>query len=147
MGDEHVLSDPQTTTLLEVAGDELGCAGRDRRAQDQRVAGAQQRQQIVDGRAHLAQVAFHVGEGWCADRDHDVVGLGRVNCPLGQLEPAGLDDPLEQFLGARLVERHPTCADRFEHRRVVVDAEHAHATVGEAQGKRQAHPPEADDGD
>ena len=43
VGDEHVLADPQVAALLDVAGDELGRARGDRRAQDQRVAGAQER--------------------------------------------------------------------------------------------------------
>ena len=53
VGDEHVLADSQPAPLLHVAGDELGRPGRDRRAQDQGVAGAQQRQQVVDRGAHL----------------------------------------------------------------------------------------------
>ena len=35
VGDEHVLADPQAAALLDVAGDEVGRAWRDRRSQDQ----------------------------------------------------------------------------------------------------------------
>ena len=41
--DEHVLADAEAAVLLEVAGHELGRPGRDRRAQHERLARAQQR--------------------------------------------------------------------------------------------------------
>ena len=114
--DEHVLADLQAAALLDVAGDELGRSRRDRRAQDQAMAGAQQRHQVVDRGADLAQVALEVIEGRRPDRDHDVVGRGGVGRALGELQPAGRGDAVEQLLGAGLVPRHPACADRVEHR-------------------------------
>ena len=142
--DEQVLADAQPASLLQIAGDELGRAGRDRRAEDQGVAGAQHREQVVDRRPHLAQVALDVRERRGPDRDHDVVGAGGVDGALGELEAPARDHALEQLLGAGLVERHPAGADRGEHRLVVVDADHAQPAVGEAQRERQPHAPETD---
>ena len=137
MGHEQVLAHPQPTPLLEIAGDELGGPGRDRRAQDQGLAGAQHREQVVHDGAHAAQIGLDVGERRGADRDHDVVGAGRVGRALGQLEAPAGHHALEQLLGARLFERHPAGAHRGEHGRVVVDSEHAEAAIGEGQGQGQ----------
>jgi len=62
MGYEHVLADTQAAALLHVAGHELGRAGCDCRAQDQRVTGPQQRQKVVDRGADLPQVALEMRE-------------------------------------------------------------------------------------
>ena len=107
--------------------------------------GAEHREQVVDRRAHLAQVALDVGERRGADRDHDVVGLGRVDGAIGELEAPAREHALEQLLGSRLAERHPAGADRGQHGLVVIHAEHAEAPVGEAQRERQPDAPEADD--
>ena len=133
VGDEHVLADLQAAALLEVAGDELGRAGRDRRAQDQRVAGAQQRQQVVDRGADLTQVALDVGERRRADRDHDVVGRGGVGGALGELAGGRSRRRDRAAPGCRPRSNGiRPAADRVEHRAVVVDAEHAQPAVGEA---------------
>ena len=108
---------------------------------------AQQRQQVVDRRAHLAQVALDVRERRRPDRDHDVVRAGRVGRAVAQLEASGGGDAVEQLLGAGLLERHPAGANRLEHRRIVVDPEHAQPAVGEAQRQRQPDAAEADDRD
>ena len=50
---EQVLAHREAAPLLEVAGDPLGGAGRDGGAQDQRMAGAEQRQQLVERAADL----------------------------------------------------------------------------------------------
>ncbi len=110
MGHKQVLAHPQPTLLLEIAGDELGGPRRDRRAQDQGLAGAQHREQVVHDGAHAPQIGLDVGERRGADRDHDVVGAGRVGCALGQLEAPAGHHALEQLLGARFFERHPAGA-------------------------------------
>ena len=109
--------------------------------------GSQQRQQVVDRGADLAQVALDVGEGGRADRDDDVVGLRCVGGAGAELEPAAGQHALEQLLGAGLAERHPAGPDRLEDRRVVVDAEHPQPAVGERQREREPDPAEPDDGD
>ncbi len=119
---EHVLADPEAAALLQVAGDELRGPRRDRRAQDQRVARLQQRQQVVDRGAHLAQVALDVRERRRPERDHDVVGAGGVGGAIGQVHAPAGGDPLEQLLGAGLGERHPPGTNRVEHLGVGVDA-------------------------
>ena len=65
------------------------------------MAGAQQRQQVIDGGAHLAQVGLDVGERRRPDRDDDVVGAGGVGGAVGQLQPPAALHPFEQLLGAR----------------------------------------------
>ena len=106
--------------------------------------GPQQRQQVVDRRPDLAQVALEVKERRRSDRDHDVVGRGGVGRPLGQLQPPGRRYAIEQLLGSGLGPRHPARADRVEHRAVVVDAQHASAAVGERQRQRKTHAAQAD---
>ena len=64
-----------------------------------------------------------------------------------QLEAARGQHPLEQLLGARLVERHLAGARPREHRGLALDADHVEAAVGEGERERQADPAEADDGD
>ena len=61
--DEHVLADREAALLLEVAGDELGRAGRDRRAQHERLARAQHRQQVVEHRADVATCRSRCARG------------------------------------------------------------------------------------
>jgi hypothetical protein len=62
MRDEDFLPGPQPAPLLDVAGDEFSRPGCDRRAQDERVTWTQERQEIVDCRADLAQVRLDVRE-------------------------------------------------------------------------------------
>ena len=69
--------------------------------------GPQQRQQVVDRGPDLAQIALHVRERGRPDRDHDFVRLSGVGCALGQLKAPARHRPVEQFLRARLGERHP----------------------------------------
>jgi hypothetical protein len=144
MRDEHVLADPEPAAFREVAGDELGSAGRDRRAEQQAVAGPQQRQQVVERRLDLTEVGLDVRERRGPDRDHDVSHPGRVGCAIAQLEHSSRGDALQQLLGALLRERHPAGLESLDDRRVVVDPEYANPAVGEAQGQRQADPPESD---
>ncbi len=108
---------------------------------------AQVRQQVVEDRADVAQVDLDVREGRRAERDDDVLGGARVGRALAELEPAGVLDALEDLVGAGLVERHASLPDRAEALRVVVDAEHLQAAVGEGQRQRQADTAEADDRD
>ena len=61
--DEQVLADREAAPLLDVAGHPLGRAGRDRRAQDQRLALAQHRQQVVD---HLRICEMSISMCTCA---------------------------------------------------------------------------------
>ena len=89
------------------------------------MAGAQQRQQVVDGRADLAKVALDVRERRRPDRDHDVVGLGGVGRAVGQLQPPAALDAIEQRLRAGLVERHLTGPDRGQHGRVVIHPQYS----------------------
>ena len=58
--DEQVLAHPEAAALLDVAGHPLGGAGRDGGAQDQRVALAQHRQQVVDHAADVRDVDLDV---------------------------------------------------------------------------------------
>ena len=51
---------------------------------------------------------------------------------------------IEQFLGPGLAPRHPPGPDCVEHGAVVVDAEHACATVRERQSQRQPHAAQTD---
>ncbi len=111
------------------------------------MAGAQQRQQVVDGGADLAQVALDVREGGRPDRDHDVVRLRGVGRAVGQLQSPGSLDAIQQRLCAGFVERHLAGSDRGQHRRVVIDPEHPQTVVGEAQRQRQSHPAKTDHGD
>ncbi len=144
--DEDVLADPEVAPLLDVAGDELGRAGRDRRAEHQPVTVAEQRQQIVDGGSHLAQVGLDVRERRRPDRDHDVPCPRRVGGSVAQLPAIAGDRPIEQRLGPFLLERHASGSERVEHGRVVIDPEDAQAAIGKAQRQRQTDAPEADDG-
>ena len=108
---------------------------------------AQDGQQVVERRADVAHVDLDVREGRRPERDHDVLGLGRVGHAVGQRETSRVAHALEQFLGAGLLERHRAALDGQQPLGVVVDSLHVQAAVGEAQRQRQAHPSEADDRD
>ena len=108
------------------------------------MTGAQQRQQVVDDRADLAQVALDVRERRRPDRDHDVLRARRVGGALGELEPPAREHAVEHLLGPGLAERHPSVAQRVEHGRVEVDAEHVQPAIGKGQRQRQAHTPKPD---
>ena len=108
------------------------------------MTGTEQRQQIVDGGADLAQVGFDVREGGGADRDDDVIGAGGVGGAIGQFEAAGTLDPFEHLLGPGLIERHAARAQRVQDGWIMVDAEHPQTAVGEAQRQRQSDATEAD---
>ena len=111
------------------------------------MSGTQQRQQVIDRRADLAEIALDVRERGCPDRDHDVVSLGCVGGALGELQTPGGGHALQQLLRTRLVERHPSSPDRVDHRSIVVDSQHANAAVGEGQRQRQPDAAESDDRD
>ena len=145
VSDVHVVAGAQPAALLQVPGDELRRARRDRRAQDQRVTRAQVREQVIDHGSDAAQVALQMRERRGPDGDHDVVRGRGLSRAVRELEPAGLGDALQQRLGAGLLERHPTRSDRFEDRLVVVDPEHAQPAVGEAQREREPDATETDD--
>jgi hypothetical protein len=82
-----------------------------------------------------------------AERQDDAVGLGRLLDPLRQPEVVPGDDPLEQLLGAGLVERHLARLHGLEHARLAVDPDHAQAAVGEGESERQADAAEPHDRD
>jgi len=80
------------------------------------------------------------------------VGLGAA---IDYLEALGMDAvreheremtsyALEQLLGSRLDERHPSVAQGFQQRRIVIDAEHPHPAVRKGQRQWQSDPAEAD---
>jgi hypothetical protein len=79
-----------------------------------------------------------------ADRDHDVVGGGRIGGTLAEFQASGRGHTVEQLLGSGLAPGHPPGPDRVEHRAIVVDAQHSHSAVGERERERQADPAEAD---
>ena len=106
--DEDVLADPEAALLLQVAGDELGRARRDRRAQHEQVVLAQVRQQVVEHGADVADVDLDVRQRGRAEREHDRVGLRGVGGAAGEVEV----DARDQLVGAGLLERHPPLADR-----------------------------------
>jgi hypothetical protein len=145
VGDEHVAPHLEPALLGQVAGHEVGGAGRDRGAQDQGVAGPQHRQQVVQRRADVAHVDLDVGERRRAQRDDDLLGRGGVRHGVGQRQAARLAHALEQRLGARLLERHAPGADRGEAVGVLVYAHDGEPPVGEAQREREPYPSEADD--
>ena len=70
--DEQLVADRKAAVLGQVAGDELGRTGRDRRAQDQRVPGREHAEQVVERRADVAHVDLDVRERGRAERDHDL---------------------------------------------------------------------------
>src|SRR5439155_526382 len=87
--DEQVLADREAAALLEVARDPLGRAGGDRRAQDDRLPGVEQRQELLEGAPYLGDVDLDVAERGRAEREHDVVGRRGGRQAARQLEPAG----------------------------------------------------------
>ena len=145
--DVHVDAGAQAALALEVAGDELGRAGRDRGAQHDRVAGPQVRQQVVERGADVAHVDLDVAERGRAEREHDRVGLRRVGDSVGGLEAPGRVDALDQLVGAGLLERHAAGGDGLQALWIVVDPEHGEAAVGERQREREADAAETDDRD
>jgi hypothetical protein len=141
----HVLADREAAPLLDVAGDPLGGAGGDGRAQDDRLALAQERQQGVDRAADLRDVDLDVHVRGRAQREHDLIGLGGVLDPLREPQAVAGQHALEQLLGAGLVERHLAGAHGVEHARLAVHADHVQAPVGEGQRERQTDAAEPHD--
>ena len=144
--DEDVDAAHEPSVLGEVARDEVGRARGDRRAQDDRVAGAQVAEQVVQGRADVAHVDLDVRQRRRAERDDDVVGDRRVGDAIGHLQRAGGVHAVERVLRAGLLERHPRVAHRLQPLGGDVDAEHLQPTVGERNGQREADPTQPDDG-
>jgi hypothetical protein len=107
------------------------------------VARAQDRQQVVDDVADLGHVDLQVHVSGGAEREHDVLRLGGVLDPLR--EPQG--EPLEQLLGARLLEGHAARLDGVDRRALSLDGNHLEAAVGEGERERQADAAQADYGD
>ena len=145
--DEHLLAHLEAAVLLDVAGHALGGAGGDGRAQDERVALAQHRQQVVDHAADLGDVDLDVDVGRRPQREHDVVGLGRVLDDSRALEPALAEHAVEQLLRAGLTERHPTRLELGEDRLLALDSDHVEPVAGEGKRQRQSHPAQTDYGD
>ncbi len=79
VGHEHLLADLESPVLGQVAGHELGRAGCDRRAQDQRVPRGERTEQIVERRADVSHVDLDVREGGGAEGQHDVASLGGID--------------------------------------------------------------------
>ena len=96
----------KAAVLGQIARDELGRAGRHGRAQRERVPGFQRAEQVVQGGADVAHVDLDVREGGGAERDHDVLGAGGVDHPLGQRQAPARAHAVEQLLGAGLLEGH-----------------------------------------
>ena len=109
--------------------------------------GRSTRQQVVERGADVAHVDLDVRERGRPERDHDVSRLRGVGDAVGQLQPPGSLDALEQLLCAGLGERHLAGSHRGQQRRVVVDPDHPQAAVGEAQRQRQPDPAKTDHGD
>jgi hypothetical protein len=145
--DVHVDAGAQAALALEVAGDEVGRAGRDRRAQDDRVAGAHMRQQVVERGADVAHVDLDVGERGGAERQHDRVGAGAVGDAVGCAEASRLVDARDQLVGGGLLERHAAGGDGLQPLLVAVDPEDGQAAVGEAERERQSDAAKTDDRD
>ncbi len=145
--DEDVLADPETPVLGQVAGDELGRAGGDRGAQDDRVTVAQVAEQVVERRADVGDVDLDVREGRRPERDDDVLGQRGVGDTVGYGQCAGGVDAVQRLLRAGLVERHPRVADGLQAVGILVDAEHRQPALGERNGEWEPDPAEPDDGD
>ena len=143
VGDEDVLAGGEAALLLEVAGHEVRRAGRDRRAQDEQLAGPQERQQVVEHRADVAEVDLDVREHRRAEREHDGVRLRGVGGASRDVEVHAR----QHVLRAGLLEGHPARPDGLEPLGVLVDAEDAQPGVREHERERQPDPAEADDGD
>ena len=149
MGDEDVLADREAAVLGEVAGDEVGRARRDRRAQDDRVArraGAPSRSSSAERMSRMS-ISMCENDG-VPERDDDVRRPRAASATRSDSSsvPAACTRSSD-LLGAGLVERHPRRRGRPQALGVVVDAEHVQPAVGEREGERQADPAEADDGD
>ena len=108
--DEDVSPDVEAAALLDVAGEPVGGARPDGRAQDQRVALAQQRHQIVDHAADVGDVDLDVRERRRVQRQHDLI-RSAASCTSSSAEPAGRLHALEQLLRAGLLERHLPAVD------------------------------------
>ena len=137
----------RSEVLGDVARDEVGGARRDGRAQHDRLARPQVREQVVERRADVADVDLDVRERRRPERDDDVLRASRVRDRVGQLQPPGRVDAVQDLLGARLLERHAAVRHGGEALGIGVDAEYAQPAIGEGQGEREPDPPDADDGD
>ena len=144
MRDEHLLADLKAAMLGQVAGHEVGSAGRDRRAQYQAVSRRKHTQQVIERRADVAHVDLDVRERRRPERDHYVPRARAVGHALAQRHLPVRSDAIEQLLGPRLRERHPALAHRLQASRVAVDSEHLEPAVGEGQRQREPNATKAD---
>ena len=146
--DEQVLADAEAAPLLDVAGHPLGGARRDGRAEDQRVALAQHRQQVVDHAAHVRDVDLDVHVRRRVEGQHDVVGARGVLDRARQLEPAA-DSTTRSSSSCVPVsrERHLARRELVEHGLLALDPDRVEPAIGERQREWQADTAEADDGD
>ena len=82
VGDEHVRADVEPAVLGEVAGDEVGGVRRDRRAQDERVARPQVREQVVDVAPRSPVEIFLGGEGPGEITADFITAPSEARCPV-----------------------------------------------------------------
>ena len=122
---EHFRADRQVAVLAQVAGDEVRRSGRDGGTQRQRVAGAQQRQEVVERAADVAHVDLDVRERRGPERDDDVPRRGGVRHAVRPCDRSGCRDALEDIGRARLLERHASGPDRRKALRIDLDADGA----------------------
>jgi hypothetical protein len=142
--DEYVPADHEASLLLEVARHEVGRTGRDGRAEHEHVTGSEHRQQGVEHGADVRHVDLDVPEARRPERQHDVPRGGRVLEPVREPQAPLVEHPLQQLLGAALLERHHARAHRLQPVRVLVDTDRVEAAVGEAQRERKPDAAEPD---
>ena len=141
VGDEQLLADLEAPVLGDVARDELGGPRRDRRAQRERVARPQVRDQVVDHGTDAAHVDLDMREGRRTERDDDVVRRSGVLHPVGELQQARRMDAVQQLVGACLLKRHLPGAHGVEAHEIVVDPHHAQAPVRKREREWEADAP------
>ena len=142
--DEHVLADREAALLLQVAGDELGRAGRDRRAQHEQLARAQHAAAGRRAPSGCRPCRSRCAKRRRAEREHDRVGsrgVGRARATRRASTRASSSSVPGSLNGIR---RERTASSRSASLSI---AEHAQAGVGERERERQADPAEADDRD
>ena len=96
------------------------------------------RQQVVQRRADAAHVDLDVRERRGAQRDHDVLGGRGVRHAVRERQPVARMQPLEQLVGAGLLEGHAPGLHGAEALGVVVDADHVQTAIGEGECEREA---------
>ena len=147
VGDEDVLADGQVAVLLEVAGDELGRARGDRRAQRDRVAGRAAAASRSSSALRMSRMSISMCEN---DGVPSVMTMWRAEAASATrsdhaIVPAAVTRSSD-LRRAGLVERHPRRAHRVEPLAVDLDADRPQPPVGEGERERQPDATAADDG-